>query len=126
MRKVLIANRGEVVSRVARTCAARGIATLAVYTVFDKDLPFVRCADQAVLVESYLDADSMVRLTDVSFLSSSFFFCFCLSFLSQVRVALSHGCDAVHPGWGFLSENADFAELVSRAGLLWIGPSAER
>jgi 3-methylcrotonyl-CoA carboxylase alpha subunit len=105
--KVLIANRGEIALRVMRTCRAMGIATVAVCSDADADAPFVRFADEAVRIgapparESYLVVNALLEAARVT------------------------GADAIHPGYGFLSENARFAEAVIDAGLIFIGPPPE-
>jgi 3-methylcrotonyl-CoA carboxylase alpha subunit len=107
MKKLLIANRGEIAARVIRTARAMGIATVAVHSEADKQALHVQMADEAVAIgpaparESYLLAE---RILDA---------------------ARATGADAIHPGYGFLSENADFAEAVARAGLIFVGPSAD-
>jgi acetyl-CoA/propionyl-CoA carboxylase biotin carboxyl carrier protein len=98
MRSVLIANRGEIAVRVARTCREMGLRSVAVFAPPDAGAAHVDACDVAVPVGSYLDADAL---------------------LAAARAA---GADAVHPGYGFLSENADFAAAVLSAGLVWIGP----
>ncbi|MED1802488.1 acetyl/propionyl/methylcrotonyl-CoA carboxylase subunit alpha [Brevibacillus porteri] len=107
MRKVLIANRGEIARRIIRTCKARGVATVAVYSDADKDLPFVREADESVHIgpppvpHSYLNVEAILG------------------------AAKSTGADAIHPGYGLLSENEAFARRVLEEGLLFIGPTPE-
>jgi len=106
MNKILIANRGEIAMRVMRTAKEMGIKTVAVFSEADRNMPFVRYADEAVCIgpppssQSYLRADKLID------------------------VALQTGADAIHPGYGFLSENAGFSKAVSDAGLIFIGPSA--
>jgi 3-methylcrotonyl-CoA carboxylase alpha subunit len=103
-RSVLVANRGEIACRVFRTAQRMGIETVAVYSEADAGAPHVRMADKAVLIgpaparESYLVAEKVLQ------------------------AARDTGADAIHPGYGFLSENAEFAEAVEAAGLIWIGP----
>ena len=104
---LLVANRGEIARRIIATANQMGIRTIAVYSEADADLPFVREADEAVLLgpappaQSYLDVDAVLAAAEQT------------------------GAQAIHPGYGFLSENADFAESVVKAGLIWVGPSPE-
>ena len=106
-RKVLIANRGEIALRVIRACQEHGIRTVAVYSEADVRAPHVREADEAVLIgpapssESYLRGDKIID------------------------AARQTGADAIHPGYGFLSEREWFARAVRDAGIVWIGPPAE-
>ncbi|KRE38323.1 acetyl/propionyl-CoA carboxylase subuit alpha [Janibacter sp. Soil728] len=104
IRSVLVANRGEIARRVFATCRTRGIATVAVFSDADVDSPHVHEADAAVHLPGSSPTDTYLRADLV------------------VEAALRAGADAVHPGYGFLSENADFAEQVIAAGLTWIGP----
>lgn len=105
MKKILVANRGEIALRVMRSAKEMGIKTLAVYSEADRLMPFVRYADEAVCIgpapsaQSYLKADVIIT------------------------TAKKFGADAIHPGYGFLSENADFSKAVADAGLTFIGPS---
>jgi acetyl-CoA carboxylase biotin carboxylase subunit len=106
MQKILVANRGEIALRVMRTAKEMGIKTVAVYSEADRNMPFVRYADEAVCIgpapssQSYLRADKIIQ------------------------VAKETGADAIHPGYGFLSENAGFSKAVADAGLTFVGPSA--
>ncbi|WP_010095661.1 acetyl-CoA carboxylase biotin carboxylase subunit [Ornithinibacillus scapharcae] len=105
--KVLIANRGEIALRVMRTCKKMGIQTVAVYSEADEKAPFVQMADESYLIgpprvnESYLNADKILA------------------------VAKESGADAIHPGYGFLSENGRFAEKCEDAGIIFIGPTSK-
>src|SRR2546427_12182412 len=104
--KILIANRGEIACRVAATARKMGIKTVAVYSEADANAKHVAVCDEAVLIgpapakESYLRADKVIE------------------------VALATGAQAIHPGYGFLSENSDFAHACANAGLVVIGPPA--
>jgi pyruvate carboxylase subunit A len=104
MQKILVANRGEIALRVMRTARKMGIKTVAIYSEVDRNAPHVRFADEAYLLgpapssQSYLKADKIIE------------------------IALSAGVDGIHPGYGFLSENAVFAQKVANAGITFIGP----
>ncbi|CAN5216366.1 biotin carboxylase N-terminal domain-containing protein [soil metagenome] len=102
--RLLVANRGEVVRRIFRTCRDMGIGTVAVFSDADADAPFVREADAAVRLPGSTPADTYLRGDLV------------------IAAALRTGADAVHPGYGFLSEDAGFAQAVLDAGLVWVGP----
>ncbi len=110
MKRLLIANRGEIARRVIRTARRLGIETVAVYAAPDADAPFVTDADIAVALRSSGVASS--RLDETY-----------LSIEAIIAAAIDSGADAVHPGYGFLSENAAFATAVEAAGLTWVGPS---
>lgn len=107
IKRLLIANRGEIAVRIIRACRELGIETVAVYSTVDKENLHVKMADKAICIgpapssKSYLDSNAIIT------------------------AALRTGCQAVHPGVGFLSENADFARKIEKAGLIWIGPNPE-
>ncbi|HEX5314403.1 MAG TPA: biotin carboxylase N-terminal domain-containing protein, partial [Gammaproteobacteria bacterium] len=106
-RKILIANRGEIACRVMQTCRRLGVATVAVYSDADRRALHVEEADEAVHIgpapaaESYLDMDRILA------------------------AAKATGAEAIHPGYGFLSENSEFARRCRKAGVVFIGPSSE-
>ena len=107
IQKVLIANRGEIARRIMRTCRAMGIAPAAVFSDVDVGMPFVREADEAVCIGPAPSAESYLRIDKI------------------LEAAERTGADAVHPGYGFLSENAAFADACANAGLIFIGPTAD-
>ncbi|MFL6561374.1 MAG: biotin carboxylase N-terminal domain-containing protein, partial [Bacillus sp. (in: firmicutes)] len=104
MQKILIANRGEIALRIIRTCQEMGIETIAIYSEADKEMPFVKAATKALCVgeppvnKSYLQVDKILE------------------------IAKSENADAIHPGYGFLSENAAFAKRAMEEGIIFIGP----
>ncbi|MFC2951918.1 acetyl/propionyl/methylcrotonyl-CoA carboxylase subunit alpha [Marinicaulis aureus] len=106
-KKILIANRGEIAVRVARTARRMGVATVAVYSDADANAPHVRACDDTVYIGPSAAAESYLRAEKI------------------IDACKKTGAEAVHPGYGFLSENASFAEALDKAGIVFIGPSAE-
>ena len=107
IQRVLIANRSEIAVRIIRECKEMGIETVAVYSQADKEALHVQMADQAVCIGSSLASESYLNMNNL------------------IQAACLTGCDAIHPGFGFLSENSRFARLVQECGLTWIGPRPE-
>ncbi len=107
MKKILVANRGEIALRVMRSCKEMGIATVAVFSEADRNAPFVRYADEAVCIGPPPSSQSYLLGNKI------------------LDVAKKLGVEGIHPGYGFLSENAEFAKAVTEAGLVFIGPSPE-
>lgn len=107
LKKVLIANRGEIALRILRACREMGIKTVAVHSTADRDLKHVRLADESVCIGPARSTDSYLNIP---------------ALISAAEVT---NADAIHPGYGFLSENADFAERVESSGFVFIGPRAE-
>jgi acetyl-CoA carboxylase biotin carboxylase subunit len=106
MNKVLVANRGEIAVRIVRACRAEGLATVAVYSDPDRKAPHVRMADEAVALGGSSPTETY------------------LSFAKLLAAAKETGADAVHPGYGFVSQNADFVEACAKAGVTFVGPPA--
>jgi acetyl-CoA carboxylase, biotin carboxylase subunit len=107
LKKILIANRGEIALRIIRTCKELGIPTVAVYSETDKDSLPVVFADEAVCIGPALSKDSYLKVSNI---------------LSAAAIT---GADAIHPGYGFLAENADFSEICAESGIKFIGPSPD-
>src|SRR6516164_9558668 len=105
-RTVLIANRGEIACRIARTCRRMGITTVAVYSSADAGARHVNAADRAVLIGPPPARDSYLDISRI------------------IEAAQHNGADAIHPGYGFLSENPDFAEACAQAGIVFVGAPA--
>lgn len=105
MKKVLIANRGEIAVRIIRTCKEMGILTVAVYSTADRSSLHVQLADESVCIGGPRSQDSYLNM------------------VALIQAASQTGCDAIHPGFGFLSENSEFARLVQQCGFIWVGPS---
>ena len=105
--KILIANRGEIAVRIIRTCNRLGIKSVVVYSEVDFRAPYVQAADESCLIGPAKAQDSFLNPEKI------------------IRAAFAHGCEAIHPGYGFLSENASFARLAEEEGLVFIGPPPE-
>ncbi len=104
--KVLIANRGEIAVRIIQACRDLGMISVAVYSEADREALHAQIADEAVCIGPARAADSYLNMDNI------------------ISAALASGCQAIHPGFGFLSENPDFAERTTQAGLAFIGPTA--
>ena len=106
-KKILIANRGEIALRIIRTCKEMGIRTVAIYSTVDNESLHVRFADEAVCIGPAASKDSYLSISRI---------------MAAVEIT---NADAVHPGYGFLAENADFAEVCKEYGIKFIGPTPE-
>ncbi|MDE5569063.1 MAG: acetyl-CoA carboxylase biotin carboxylase subunit, partial [Ruminococcus sp.] len=104
-RKILIANRGEIAVRIIRACRELGVRCVAVYSTADRESLHAQIADEAVCIGSPATKDSYLNMNAV------------------IQAAINTGAEAIHPGFGFLSENAEFARLCEKAGIVFIGPS---
>ena len=104
-KKILIANRGEIAVRIIRACREIGIRSVAVYSTADRSSLHAQIADEAVCIGPPATKDSYLNMNAI------------------IQAAINTGCDAIHPGFGFLSENAEFARLCEQHGLIFIGPS---
>ena len=102
---VLVANRGEIACRILRACKEAGLTSVAIYAANDAKSLFVELADHAVLLEGDTITDTYLNQSQI------------------LKIAATSGADALHPGFGFLSERADFAQAVGDAGIQWVGPS---
>ena len=105
--KVVIANRGEIALRILRACRQLGLKTVAVHSSADRDLMHVKLADETICIGPAAAKDSYLNIPSI------------------IAAAEATGATAIHPGYGFLSENADFAEMVEKSGFIFIGPSAD-
>src|SRR5690554_5181321 len=105
--KILIANRGEIAVRIIRAAKELGIPTVAVYSTADKDSLHVQLADEAICIGGSKSVDSYLNINNI------------------LSAAISTGSNAIHPGYGFLAENAEFAEMVEECNIKFIGPSSE-
>ena len=106
--RLLIANRGEIAVRIARTCHRLGVSTVGVYSEPDRNALHVDAVDIAVALGGHAPSESYLRGDAI------------------IQAALDTGASAIHPGYGFLAENADFAQAVTDAGLTWIGPTPDQ
>ena len=107
IKKVLIANRGEIAVRIIRACREMGIETVAIYSEADKEALHTQLADEAICIGPAASTDSYLNMEQI------------------VSATIVSGADAIHPGFGFLSENSKFAELCAKCNIIFIGPSAE-
>ena len=107
LEKVLIANRGEIALRILRACKEQGIKTVAVYSTADTELMHVKLADESICIGPPLATNSYLKVSNI------------------IAAAEVTGADGIHPGYGFLAENADFAEQVENSGFAFIGPKAD-